>query len=105
MARKAVLNFFDAPSEEYTVIFTSNASSALKLVGEAFPFSHGGSYVLGEDAHNSIHGIRRYASAAGASVHYIPATSTGGFDERTAEVSTSAFSHLARADGMAVRTS
>ncbi|EGO26145.1 hypothetical protein SERLADRAFT_384422, partial [Serpula lacrymans var. lacrymans S7.9] len=36
-ARKAVLSFFKAPPG-YTVIFTPNASGALKLVGESYPF-------------------------------------------------------------------
>ncbi len=33
-ARAYVLRFFDADPQEYDVIFTSNASGALKLVGE-----------------------------------------------------------------------
>ncbi|KAL1737618.1 hypothetical protein HDZ31DRAFT_21944, partial [Schizophyllum fasciatum] len=37
-ARAAVLRFFNAPTDEYAVIFTPNASGALKLVGEAYPF-------------------------------------------------------------------
>jgi molybdenum cofactor sulfurtransferase len=93
-ARQAVLDFFGASSEEYTVIFTSNASAALKLVGEAFPFAPDGTYVLAEDSHNSVHGIRRFAATAGASVHYIPSTATGGFDDRTARVRTASLASL-----------
>ena len=52
-ARAAVLSFFKAPPE-YTVIFTANATAALKLVGESFPFVGGSSYVLGMDSHNSV---------------------------------------------------
>ncbi|KAH9920973.1 pyridoxal phosphate-dependent transferase [Fomitopsis serialis] len=37
-AREAVLSFFRAPPG-YTVVFTANATGALKLVGESFPFS------------------------------------------------------------------
>ncbi|KAH7921642.1 PLP-dependent transferase [Leucogyrophana mollusca] len=77
-ARDAVLSFFRAPLG-YTVIFTPNATGALKLVGEAFPFTEHSCYVLGADSHNSVHGIREYASRRGAQVHYIPSTSTGGF--------------------------
>ncbi|KAF7289234.1 Cysteine desulfurase [Mycena indigotica] len=84
-ARSAVLSFFHASSEDYAVIFTSNATGALKLVGEAFPFSGGGSYVLACDSHNSVHGIREFAASRGARVSYIPATSTGGFDPPTAK--------------------
>lgn len=52
-ARAAVLSFFKAPPE-YTVVFTSNASGALKLVGESYPFTADSSYVLGVDSHNSV---------------------------------------------------
>ncbi|KAJ7722054.1 methyltransferase type 11 [Mycena maculata] len=78
-ARAAVLSFFRA-SDEYTVIFTPNATGALKLVGEAYPFTGGSSYVLSCDSHNSVHGIREYATHRGARVCYIPPTTTGGFE-------------------------
>lgn len=84
-ARKAVLSFFRAPPE-YTVVFTANASTALKLVGEAYPFTQDSSYVLVEDSHNSVHGIRQYAAQAGAGVHYIPSTPHGGVESVTAKV-------------------
>src|SRR5215467_5956785 len=35
--RRDVLEFFHASPDEYRVIFTANASGALKLVGEAYP--------------------------------------------------------------------
>ncbi|KAH9935189.1 PLP-dependent transferase [Epithele typhae] len=85
-ARQAVLDFFHAPPG-YTVVFTANASGALKLVGEAFPFGRGSAYVLCADAHNSVHGLRRFASARGADVCYVPATDVGGCDAAEAEVS------------------
>lgn len=71
-ARSEILRFFHANPDKYEVIFTANASSALKLVGECFPFSRGSTFALLEDNHNSVHGIREYARAAGAHVHYIP---------------------------------
>ena len=37
-ARDAVLAFFNADPDEYDVVFTANASGALKLVGESYPF-------------------------------------------------------------------
>ncbi|KAI6101424.1 pyridoxal phosphate-dependent transferase [Pisolithus croceorrhizus] len=83
-ARDAVLSFFRAPPG-YTVIFTANATSALKLVGESYPFKQGSSYVLCADSHNSVHGIREFASRRGAEVHYIPSTPTGGFILSTAK--------------------
>ncbi|TCD64778.1 hypothetical protein EIP91_003638 [Steccherinum ochraceum] len=83
-ARQAVLSFFRAPAG-YTVVFTANASAALKLVGEAFPFVEGSTYVLGADSHNSVHGIRQYAKQRGADVHYIESTPTGGLEASDAK--------------------
>ncbi|MBI5303872.1 MAG: aminotransferase class V-fold PLP-dependent enzyme [Chloroflexi bacterium] len=71
-ARKAVLDFFDASPEDYVVIFTLNASGALKLVGESYPFGAGDQYVLTFDNHNSVNGIREFAHARGAQVTYAP---------------------------------
>jgi molybdenum cofactor sulfurtransferase len=83
-----VLAFFDASPDEYEVIFTANASAALKLVGEAFPFSAPGArYVLGADSHNSVHGIRKFATNQGASVVYLPSGQQGGLDMDEAIVS------------------
>lgn len=71
-ARAAVLAFFNAQPEEYVVIFTPNASGALKLVGESYPFGPGGHFVLAADDHNSVNGIREFARAKGAKVTYVP---------------------------------
>ena len=71
-ARRYVLDFFHAPVEEYAAIFTSNASGALKLVGESYPFTAGSHYVLAFDNHNSVNGIREFAKARGAKVTYVP---------------------------------
>lgn len=70
--RKAVLDFFHADPAEYVVIFTSNASGALKLVGESYPFAKGSEYLLTFDNHNSVNGIREYALAKGGRVTYVP---------------------------------
>ncbi|KAG7091310.1 hypothetical protein E1B28_010355 [Marasmius oreades] len=83
-AREAILSFFKAPSE-YTVVFTPNASGALKLIGESYPFTQGSKYVLCADSHNSVHGIREFATRAEADVVYIPTTNHGGFDARIAK--------------------
>jgi len=71
-ARTSVLEFFQASPDEYAVIFTSNASQALKLVGEAYPFQPGGQFLLLFDNHNSVNGIREFARARGASFTYLP---------------------------------
>src|SRR5512140_2543191 len=52
-------------------VFTPNASGALKLVGESYPFPKG-RYLLTFDNHNSVNGIREFAHVRGAEVTYIP---------------------------------
>ena len=71
-ARQSVLNFFNASPDEYVVIFTSNASGALKLVGESFPFGPGDQFLLTFDNHNSVNGIREFGRSHGAKTTYIP---------------------------------
>jgi selenocysteine lyase/cysteine desulfurase len=71
-ARADVLDFFNADPDDYVVVFTSNASAALKLVGESFPFTEGSRFTLLRDDHNSVHGIRMFAEARGASTTYLP---------------------------------
>jgi molybdenum cofactor sulfurtransferase len=71
-ARASVLEFFRASPDEYAVIFTQNASGALKLVGESYPFEPGSRYLLTFDNHNSVNGIREFARARGAEVTYAP---------------------------------
>ena len=71
-ARAYVLEFFHASAAEYVVIFTANATGALKLVGESYPFAPGDTYLLTYDNHNSVNGIREFARGRGADVTYIP---------------------------------
>src|SRR5258706_4101734 len=71
-ARAYVLKYFNASPDEYDVIFTANASGALKLVGESYPFVPDSQYLLTFDNHNSVNGIREFAHAKDARVTYIP---------------------------------
>ncbi len=70
--REYVLRYFNASPDEYMVIFTPNATGALKLIGESYPFGPGDNYLLTFDNHNSVNGIREFARAKGATVTYIP---------------------------------
>ena len=72
-ARTVVLDWFNGAGD-YTAAFTLNASGALKLIGESFPFRPGGRYLLTADNHNSVNGIREFAGARGAKVDYAPLT-------------------------------
>ena len=67
-----MLEFFNADPDEFVVIFTSNATQALKLVGEAYPFDQSGEYLLTFDNHNSVNGIREFARANSCPTTYVP---------------------------------
>jgi selenocysteine lyase/cysteine desulfurase len=72
--RRRVLRFFRADPDEYALVFTSNASQALKLVGESYPFQPGDQFLLTFDNHNSVNGIREFDRARGARTVYLPMT-------------------------------
>jgi molybdenum cofactor sulfurtransferase len=71
-ARASILASFNASPDEYDVVFAANATAALRLVGESYPFEPGGRLLLTADNHNSVNGIREFARAGGAAVEYIP---------------------------------
>ena len=71
-ARRQVLEFFHASSDDYLCVFTANASAALKLVGESYPFGPDVPFALTADNHNSVNGIREFARRRGAPVRYVP---------------------------------
>lgn len=57
----SVLSHFGVDSSEYSVIFTSGATAAIKLVGEGFNYGDDGCLCYLTDNHTSILGIREYA--------------------------------------------
>lgn len=69
-ARKRVLDFFNA-GNDYYCIFTSNASGALQIVGECYPFQDNGHFLLLADNHNSVNGIREYCKERGGEFEYV----------------------------------
>ncbi|MFH8462424.1 aminotransferase class V-fold PLP-dependent enzyme [Streptomyces sp. NPDC017991] len=71
-ARQAVLRHFDADPREYAVVFTPNATGAIRLVGEAYPFAERSNLVLTADNHNSVNGLREYARSGLADTRYVP---------------------------------
>lgn len=71
-ARAAVLRFCSADPDDYECIFTPNASGAIRLVAESFPFGARRPLVLTSDNHNSVNGIREHARRQGAPVTYVP---------------------------------
>jgi len=71
-SRAHVLRYFNASPDDYVVIFVNNASQALKLVGESYPFDGRSTFLLTFDNHNSVNGIREFARARGARTVYVP---------------------------------
>src|SRR4051794_22135758 len=71
-ARAAVLRHFNASEDEYACIFTPNATGALRLVGEAYPFGPQGRFLATFDNHNSVNGLREFAHTQGARTAYVP---------------------------------
>jgi selenocysteine lyase/cysteine desulfurase len=69
-ARAMLRRFFNAA--DYDVCFTQNASGAIRLVAESFPFARGSTLLLSADNHNSMNGVREFARRAGADVRYLP---------------------------------
>lgn len=80
-ARADVLRFFDADPSEYVVCFTANASAAVKLVAESYPFTPQSLLVLSEDNHNCVNGVREYAKRGGAHIEYLPLDASLRLDE------------------------
>ena len=70
-ARQKVLTYFKA-SKDYICVFTPNATGALKIIGESYPFTSSSHFLLPFDNHNSVNGIREYAKKKGAKHTYTP---------------------------------
>jgi selenocysteine lyase/cysteine desulfurase len=88
-ARTRVLQWLDAPADEYEVCFTTNASGAAKLVGESYPFTSDSTLLLTADNHNSVNGVREYATRAGARVRYVPVNAELRLEDPASELATS----------------
>jgi selenocysteine lyase/cysteine desulfurase len=70
-ARNAILDYFHS-ADDYFLVFTPNASGALKIIGESYPFDPNSHFLLPFDNHNSVNGIREYCKAKGAKHTYCP---------------------------------
>jgi selenocysteine lyase/cysteine desulfurase len=71
-ARLLTLRFLDADPAVYDVVFTANASAAIRILADAFPFRAGSRLVLTSDNHNSVNGLRAPARRKRATVAYVP---------------------------------
>lgn len=68
--RRKVIEFFNA--DDYFCIFTQNATGALKIVGECYPFNESSYYLALADNHNSVNGIREFCLHKGGHYEYCP---------------------------------
>lgn len=68
--RQYIKDYFKA--DDYQLVFTANASQALKIIGEGYPFQDQGHFLLLFDNHNSVNGIREYCRGKGAQYTYSP---------------------------------
>ena len=66
-ARSATLAWCGASSDDYAVVFTHNATAALKLVGELLPWDGRSTFLYAVESHTSVVGMREYALSRGAS--------------------------------------
>jgi selenocysteine lyase/cysteine desulfurase len=71
-ARALTLEFSGADPATYDVVFTANASGAIRLLAEAFPFARGSRLVLSADNHNSVNGLAWPARRARARTTLVP---------------------------------
>jgi len=69
-SRKAIVDFFNA--HDYECIFTANASAALKIIGESYPFHENSTFILTSDNHNSVNGIREFCNSKKGTTNYVP---------------------------------
>ena len=70
-ARAKVLEYFKA-NEDYFCVFTANASAALKIVGECYPFNEETALALFADNHNSVNGLREFCRNKKSAFQYCP---------------------------------
>ncbi|KAJ3425481.1 molybdenum cofactor sulfurase [Anaeramoeba flamelloides] len=63
--RGQIRDFLNADPEEYSIVFTSGTTEALKMIGESFPWSKESKFVYLKRSHNSVVGVREYAKDRG----------------------------------------
>ncbi len=92
-ARAYVLKYFNA-QDDYFCVFTANASNALKIVGECYPFCENSQFLLTYDNHNSVNGIREFAKHKECGFDYVPLYIENlRLDEKTLKEKLKSFDH------------
>ena len=93
-ARELVLKFLGTTASEYSVIFTASATASLRLLAESFPWSSNSLYLYTRDNHNSVLGIRRWATHYGAKFRMVEASELEEKGNRKRAGSSSKINHL-----------
>ncbi|CAG8505089.1 15397_t:CDS:2 [Acaulospora morrowiae] len=96
--RLRILQHFDANPEDYQVIFTPNATGAIKVAGEMFPWTNKTKFMYLRESHNSLVGLRRYAEEFGSRI-------TDSVDENRKKLNTNKSKYLVLLDAAAFLTS
>ncbi|KAJ1954973.1 hypothetical protein EC988_002140 [Linderina pennispora] len=91
-ARARLLQFLGASEKSYAVVFTANATAAIKLAGELAPMDDKGIFCYTQESHTSVVGVRKLASSRGIGV--VPAQ-FGDLDQILAPENTKGTSLLA----------
>ncbi|KAL1529433.1 hypothetical protein AB1Y20_000381 [Prymnesium parvum] len=65
-ARLVLAHFCGDAAHEWSLVWTSGATAALRLVAESFPFTRGSTLLYPHNSHTSVLGMRVPAAAAGA---------------------------------------
>lgn len=77
LARVRTLEWFKAPLDLYSVVFTAGASASLRLVGECFPWAPGSIFSYALESHASVLGLRERALASGACARCVSLHTSG----------------------------
>ncbi|KAJ2556845.1 hypothetical protein EV175_001731 [Coemansia sp. RSA 1933] len=68
-ARDRLLAFFGTSARKYAVVFTANATAAIRLAGELTPMDpDGGVFCYTQESHTSVVGLRNMAAERGVAV-------------------------------------
>ncbi|KAJ1878413.1 hypothetical protein LPJ57_003429 [Coemansia sp. RSA 486] len=66
--RDRLLRFFGTTAEKYAVVFTANATGAIRLAGELTPLSKKGVFCYSRESHTSVVGVRSIAAERGVAI-------------------------------------
>ncbi|KAJ2393623.1 hypothetical protein GGI23_005008, partial [Coemansia sp. RSA 2559] len=68
-ARDRLLAFFGTSAHDYAVVFTANATAAIRMAGELTPMDpNGGVFCYTQESHTSVVGLRNMATERGVAV-------------------------------------